>query len=130
MPRRTKILATLGPDSSDTESIRRLIVAGVNVFRLNSRMAVLKSIVSERILFAISVNHSKRLWVFCVICRVPRSVLAASVKTKRLVLKRVINLPLIANAIPSKVMKNQCLSPQSFSKISSKIIYCFSTTAV
>lgn len=35
MPRRTKILATLGPDSSDTESIRRLIVAGVNVFRLN-----------------------------------------------------------------------------------------------
>jgi pyruvate kinase len=35
MPRRTKILATLGPGSSDVESIRRLIVAGVNVFRLN-----------------------------------------------------------------------------------------------
>ena len=35
MPRRTKILATLGPGSSDAESIRRLIVAGVNVFRLN-----------------------------------------------------------------------------------------------
>ena len=35
MPRRTKILATLGPGSSDAGSIRRLIVAGVNVFRLN-----------------------------------------------------------------------------------------------
>jgi pyruvate kinase len=35
MPRRTKILATLGPGSSDVDSIRRLIVAGVNVFRLN-----------------------------------------------------------------------------------------------
>ncbi|MDG1813897.1 MAG: pyruvate kinase [Porticoccaceae bacterium] len=35
MPRRTKILATLGPGSSDDQSIRRLIKAGVNVFRLN-----------------------------------------------------------------------------------------------
>jgi len=35
MPRRTKILATLGPGSSDDHSIRRLIKAGVNVFRLN-----------------------------------------------------------------------------------------------
>ena len=35
MPRRTKILATLGPGSSDDHSIRELIKAGVNVFRLN-----------------------------------------------------------------------------------------------
>ena len=35
MPRRTKILATLGPGSSDDQSIRELIKAGVNVFRLN-----------------------------------------------------------------------------------------------
>lgn len=35
MPRRTKILATLGPSSSNDHSIRELIVAGVNVFRLN-----------------------------------------------------------------------------------------------
>jgi pyruvate kinase len=35
MPRRTKILATLGPGSSHDEGIRELIVAGVNVFRLN-----------------------------------------------------------------------------------------------
>jgi len=35
MPRRTKILATLGPGSSDDQAIRDLIIAGVNVFRLN-----------------------------------------------------------------------------------------------
>lgn len=33
--RRTKIIATLGPASSDIETIRRLIQAGVNVVRLN-----------------------------------------------------------------------------------------------
>ena len=33
--RRTKIIATIGPSSRDPEMIRRLIQAGVNVFRLN-----------------------------------------------------------------------------------------------
>lgn len=35
MPRRTKILATLGPGTNNEAGIRDLIIAGVNVFRLN-----------------------------------------------------------------------------------------------
>ncbi len=34
-PRATKIVATLGPASSDTDTLRRLILAGVNVVRVN-----------------------------------------------------------------------------------------------
>lgn len=33
--RRTKIVATLGPSCSDSDTLERLIMAGVNVFRLN-----------------------------------------------------------------------------------------------
>jgi pyruvate kinase len=35
MSRRTKIVCTLGPASADKEIIRRLIVAGMDVARLN-----------------------------------------------------------------------------------------------
>ena len=33
--RQTQIIATLGPSSSDFETIKELIQAGANVFRLN-----------------------------------------------------------------------------------------------
>ena len=33
--RRTKIVATLGPSSSDADTIERLVQAGADVFRLN-----------------------------------------------------------------------------------------------
>ena len=33
--RRTKIVATLGPNSSDADTIERLVQAGADVFRLN-----------------------------------------------------------------------------------------------
>ena len=35
MSRSTKIVATLGPASSDTQTLERLIIAGVDVVRLN-----------------------------------------------------------------------------------------------
>ena len=35
MPRRTKIVCTLGPASSDLDTIRQLIRAGMDVARLN-----------------------------------------------------------------------------------------------
>ena len=34
-PRATKIVATLGPSSTSPDTLRRLIVAGVNVVRVN-----------------------------------------------------------------------------------------------
>lgn len=41
--KQTKIIATLGPASSEFEVIKQLITAGANVFRLNFPMAVQKS---------------------------------------------------------------------------------------
>ncbi|HQN52688.1 MAG TPA: pyruvate kinase, partial [Phenylobacterium sp.] len=55
--RRAKIVATLGPSSSDRDTIRQLFHAGVDVFRLNfshgsaadhaARMAVLRDLEAE-----------------------------------------------------------------------------------
>ena len=49
--RRTKIIATLGPSSDSVELIEKLILSGVNVFRLNmshgdndGRLALVKNI--------------------------------------------------------------------------------------
>ena len=35
MPRRTKIVATIGPATQDKEILRKLILAGATTFRLN-----------------------------------------------------------------------------------------------
>ncbi len=34
-PRKTRIIATLGPATSDLETISKLLLAGVNIIRLN-----------------------------------------------------------------------------------------------
>ncbi|MGZ8266855.1 MAG: pyruvate kinase, partial [Burkholderiales bacterium] len=35
MPRRTKIVATLGPASSDEKTLERMIQAGLDIVRMN-----------------------------------------------------------------------------------------------
>ena len=35
MNKRTKIVATLGPATSDIETLKKMVKAGVNVFRIN-----------------------------------------------------------------------------------------------
>ena len=42
--RNTKIVCTIGPASEDEATFRQLIKAGMNVMRLNFRMATMKNI--------------------------------------------------------------------------------------
>ena len=48
MPRRTKIVATVGPASQSEPAIAELIAAGVNVFRLNFSHGSLADHIGQR----------------------------------------------------------------------------------
>ena len=60
MPRSTKIVATMGPASSDAETLNRLIAAGVDVVRLNfSHGAAADHIARAKLVREIAAEHKR-----------------------------------------------------------------------
>lgn len=79
MPKNTdfcKIVATIGPDTSDEKSIESLVKAGVSVFRCNCSHGSLPEYQERVTNIRKMEKNTTALWVSCLTCKARNSALA------------------------------------------------------